>query len=355
MELPQFSIPQAEKEVMLLEELERLSIHHRRGCEAYARIAAARRWQEKKITSLREVPYFPVGLFKSHRLVSVPDEEIVTELASSGTSGQAVSRIFLDRETSILQSKALARIMGQIVGQQRLPMIIVDSEALLRDRSRFSARAVGVLGMMRLGVDHFFALDPEMRLDEKGLHSFLDRHKGEALLAFGFTFMVWRYFYSSVSKLGLDLGSATLFHSGGWKKLGQESVTNNEFKRRLHEATGLSRIYSFYGMVEQVGSVFVEGEDGFLYAPNFADVIVRNPETWEEAQLGEEGVLQVLSVLPRSYPGHSLLTEDLGVVHGVDDSDCGRMGKRFEVMGRVPRTELRGCSDVYAYGSEVSP
>ena len=62
---------------------------------------------------------------------------------------------------------------------------------------------------------------------------------------------------------------------------------------------------------------------------------------------GEEGVLQVLSPLPRSYPGHSLLTEDLGVLLGEDDCPCGRKGKYFKVTGRVPRAEVRGCSDTY--------
>jgi hypothetical protein len=53
-------------------------------------------------------------------------------------------------------------------------------------------------------------------------------------------------------------------------------------------------------------------------------------------------------MLPTSYPGHSILTEDLGVIHGIDDDPGGWLGKRFSLMGRVPRTQLRGCSDTYA-------
>ena len=52
-----------------------------------------------------------------------------------------------------------------------------------------------------------------------------------------------------------------------------------------------------------------------------------------------------MSVLPTSYPGHNLLTEDLGRMIGLDKCKCGRKGKYFEVMGRVKNTELRGCSD----------
>jgi len=105
-------------------------------------------------------------------------------------------------------------------------------------------------------------------------------------------------------------------------------------------------------MAEQVGSVFLEGDDGYLYPPNFADIIVRDPLTFREQPVGEPGVIQVLSLLPSSYPGHSILTEDMGVIRGIDDSTCNRSGKYFSVLGRVPQAELRGCSDVHA--SQVS-
>ena len=64
--------------------------------------------------------------------------------------------------------------------------------------------------------------------------------------------------------------------------------------------------------------------------------------------MGAPGVLQVLSLLPLSYPGHSVLTEDLGIIHGIDDSSGGRHGKYFSVLGRIPKAELRGCSDIHA-------
>ena len=61
------------------------------------------------------------------------------------------------------------------------------------------------------------------------------------------------------------------------------------------------------------------------------------------------GVVEVLSVLTRSLPGHVLLTEDLGVVEGLGTPASGWSGKRLRILGRVPRSELRGCSDTHAY------
>ena len=87
---------------------------------------------------------------------------------------------------------------------------------------------------------------------------------------------------------------------------------------------------------------------GFLHAPNIADVVVRDPETWEARRDGEVGVAQMVSALPESYPGHSILTEDLARVEAVDDCPCGRRGKAVSILGRVPEAELRGCSDTHA-------
>ena len=63
---------------------------------------------------------------------------------------------------------------------------------------------------------------------------------------------------------------------------------------------------------------------------------------------GVPGLIQLVSVLPESYPGHSILTEDTGFIIGEDDCPCGRLGKTFKVCGRIKNAEIRGCSDTYA-------
>ena len=348
---PQFSIPQAEKEELLLSALTQMIAHHRSACGPYRRITDVLGVPSEVYESLTALPYLPVSLFKTHQLSSVPMERVFKVMTSSGTTGQAVSRVFLDRHTADLQTRALSAVMAQVLGNQRAPMIIIDSPNVVKDRKMFSARGAGVLGMLPFGRSHFYALDDDMNLDVSGLQGFLERHSEQPILLFGFTFMVWKYFLQALMDSGVivDLSRGILIHSGGWKKLTDEAVGNEQFKLALKEATRLGRVHNFYGMVEQVGSVFLEGNDGFLYPPNFADVIVRDPQTWEPAPNGMPGVVEVLSVLPRSYPGHVLLTEDLGVVHGIGEPVSGWAGKQLEILGRVPRSELRGCSDTHAF------
>ena len=97
-------------------------------------------------------------------------------------------------------------------------------------------------------------------------------------------------------------------------------------------------------MVEQVGSIFMECEYGFYHCSNFSDIIIRDVN-FNSLKVGEKGLIQLLSILPRSYPGHNVLTEDLGIINGEDDCKCGRVGKYFTVLGRAPNSETRGCSD----------
>ena len=40
------------------------------------------------------MPFIPVSLFKMFNLLSIPKEQIFKTMTSSGTSGQAVSKIF---------------------------------------------------------------------------------------------------------------------------------------------------------------------------------------------------------------------------------------------------------------------
>ena len=60
---------------------------------------------------------------------------------------------------------------------------------------------------------------------------------------------------------------------------------------------------------------------------------------------GKKGFIQLFSLLPTSYPGHSILTEDIGEIVEKDESECTVKGKHFLVHGRTKQSEIRGCSD----------
>lgn len=346
-EAPQFSLDRAQRDLQLLPLVREAIEAHERAVPVVAALAKAGGLPNPETEGMGGVPYLPVRAFKELDLASVPRESIIKVLTSSGTTGQAVSRINLDAEGANRQQRALSAVMQTVLGADRLPMLIVDTKSIIRTRSSFSARAAGVVGMMTFGRDHTWLLDDEMELDRERLKEFLQRHGDKPFLIFGFTFMVWKYLLQAVGEGEVDLSNGILIHSGGWKKLESEKVDNDVFKQTWRVRTGLQTVRSFYGMVEQIGSTYVEGTDGWMYCPNFADVVIRRPSDWSVAAPGEVGVIEVISALPTSYPGNALLTEDLGV--RAEDSEDGEwVGPRFKILGRLPKAELRGCSDTHA-------
>ncbi|MDR2264267.1 MAG: acyl-protein synthetase [Enterobacter asburiae] len=345
-----YALTREDKRSALLQRLQKLTRHHQQHCTAYRNILHGLGSNTDDFTAIEDIPFLPVSLFKSLELKSVSDEDIVKTMTSSGTTGQSVSRIFLDKTTAARQQKTLVKIVSHFTGMGRLPMLIIDTPAVMKDRSMFSARGAGILGFSIFGSDRCYALNEDMTLNYEGVKAFLARHQDKPVLLFGFTFMVWQHFYQGLNASGqtLDLANGILIHGGGWKKLQSQAVSADAFAEALHSVSGLTRIFDYYGMVEQTGSVYMQCEHGHFHASIFSDVIIRDPLDFSACPPGKPGIVQVLSTLPESYPGHSLLTEDEGILLGEDDCSCGRAGKYFRILGRLKNAEIRGCSDTYA-------
>jgi phenylacetate-coenzyme A ligase PaaK-like adenylate-forming protein len=348
-DIPPYSLRKAEKEKLLDESLNRLTRHHYAQCLPYRKMMDAIGFDPGKEYHYADLMFLPVQLFGMLELSSVPRDKIVRTLTSSGTSGNARSMIFLDKENAANQTKVLSKIMSSFIGTKRSPMIIIDSESALKNRDQMPANAAAIAGFSLFGSTRIFALNNQLELNTDLLTSFIGQHKGKQILLFGFTFTVYRHFYQELFKAGLrpDLSNAVLIHGGGWKKMEGEAVSAETFKKKLEDICGIRRVYNYYGMIEQTGSIFMECEYGHLHTSVYSDVIIRRALDFSIAETGEEGIIQVLSILPLSYPGHSLLTEDKGILLGEDNCPCGRSGKYFSVQGRLENAELKGCSDTY--------
>jgi len=334
----------------LVAEMNDLTGFHAERCPAYRRILAAAYGGMTNFDRLSDFPAMPVRLFKEMDLLSQPSELIIRTLTSSGTSGQRPSRIFLDKDTATAQVHALVRIARSFLGVKRLPMLILDHPGITQDRDTFSARGAGILGFSQFGFDQTYALRTDTMLpDWEVIDAFLARHGGERILLFGFTFILWQHLLKTAenTKRKMDFGDSILIHGGGWKKLEEEKVSNAEFKERLRCTLGINSVYNYYGMVEQAGSIFMECEEGYFHTADYSEILVRDPRSLQVRPQGEPGLIESMSTIPRSYPGHILLTEDLGIVYGGDGCQCGRRGTFFRILGRLPSAELRGCSDTH--------
>jgi phenylacetate-coenzyme A ligase PaaK-like adenylate-forming protein len=347
-----FSLERKEKDELYIQVLTVLTKHHYTSCFQYKCVLDALGCTPGLIKRVEDFPFIPVRLFKEYELLSVDRSQIIKTMTSSGTTGQSVSKIFLDKDTSSNQTRVLTKLVSSFIGKKRLPMLVIDSKTVIKDRNLFSARGAGIIGFSIFGYDVTYALDDQMQIDIPLIQTFLEKHKGEQILLFGFTFMIWEHFFSALKTIGLKLplDNGIMIHGGGWKKMIEQAVENDTFKEAIYDVCGISKVYNYYGMVEQTGSIFMECENGHFHASIFSDILIRDHRDFSILSTGHEGLVQLLSLLPLSYPGHSILSEDIGEILGEDDCSCGRKGKYFKIYGRIKNAETRGCSDAYTTG-----
>ena len=333
---------------IFLSSIRRLTKHHYNKCKYYAKIINKLNFNLNKNYKLDNLPMIPVRLFKHLDLLSVSKNKIIKTLVSSGTSGNKVSKIYLDKFNSANQVKVLKNLIEDILGKKRLPMIIVDSNPKYSNRLKFSAKTAAIVGFSYFGNNHFYLLDKNGNIDYQGLNNFLKKFSKKNFFVFGFTSFIYQILIKKLlnKKIKYNFKNAIFLHGGGWKNSEQYNIKKFEFKSILLKKLRIKKIYNYYGMVEQTGSIFLEcNKCGGFRTSRYSDIIIRD-KNFNKLDDRKLGMIQLLSNIPTSYPGHNILTEDMGEIINNGNGKCGFKGKCFVVHGRLKKAEIRGCSDV---------
>jgi hypothetical protein len=306
-------------------------------------------------TMIADLPYLPVSVFKANPPISlVPVSEIKRTLASSSTSGQVPSRVVLDAATARRMTKGVTSIIRNFIGASRRPYLVIDIPENLKPQGELGARGAAIQGLGAFATQTACCLrqEPsgESLLDQEVLSEFAEKFRDADVLVYGFTYVIWRQLVQPLERAGITLHMPNIhvLHSGGWKRLEQQAVTREAFIRGVATVFGCApeRVIDYYGMVENVGVVYPDCPCGNKHVPAFAEVIVRDPLTLRPVAAGDPGLVQVCSVLPTSFPGFLLLTDDMAEVIGYDGCACGRRGMHFRFKQRVPKAEIRGCGNL---------
>jgi hypothetical protein len=330
-----------------LAEMNALSIHHLKGCEAYARI-----WPDAhKAERLEDLPWLHVGVFKHLDLrTKFEGSKHVRTLLSSATSSGVSSKIALDTRSSQYQSQGTLAVLKDFIGDDQQPLCILDSASALRGGRQLSARIAAAMSLKPLASQLYFLLDDSNEASSMKWSELLEAIDGhDAFMVYGFTWMLWLAWadqaFPEEVRQALAGKRVTFVHSGGWKKLEAQKVGPEAFNAKLMDGLDpSSQVIDFYGLVEQVGTIYPLCPCGYRIAPAWADVLVRDPITGECLQ-ENIGQLQMMNAISWGAPYHNVLTEDLGrLIPG--GCSCGRSGTVFELIGRIPKSEVRGCANV---------
>ena len=304
-----------------------------------------------------DYPFLPVALFKNRQLSSVPEAQIKMVLSSSATTGTP-STVPIDAVTSRRQMFASAKVIADYLGPNRRPFLILDEDPTQSRSTEISARSAATRGFLPLASSVRYFLKTEaggLTLDSNSLKEALKEYSGrqQEICLFGFTYLLYYHVIKVLKEQGNSFrlpASSKIVHIGGWKKLEAQKVTRAQFLSDIQATLGVGKeaIVDFYGFTEQMGLVYANQGDGPKTVPAYAQLIVRDFQTLAPAQDGQEGLIQILTPLPHSYPGISVLTEDVGRILGRGKGADGRWGTRFEIVGRAKKAEARGCGDILA-------
>lgn len=330
--------------------------YHTAHCPAFARYCRNHNFSSKAVpTTWADYPYIPVQAFKTFGrdlLISRAEGEKSFFMHSSATSGQP-SSISVSRSTAKRQTVSMARVMATYLGSKKRPFIIFDVNPKA-ENGDLGARYGATVGYMRFASQSHFVLEATsqgIHLNAKRLSAALEliSTSDEPPVIFGFTYVLFDVLKSIVTDGPLvHLNAGTILHIGGWKKLETQKVSKTQFNLLVAEGFGLqtSDVIDVYGFTEQMGVNYPSIDSDDKITPGFSRVLVRDPETLHILPDGREGLLQFISPLPLSYPGISVLTDDMGVITQSFGTLRSRWGTTFQITGRAKHAEVRGCGDI---------
>jgi|TARA_B100001093_G_scaffold520510_1_gene617173 phenylacetate-coenzyme A ligase PaaK-like adenylate-forming protein len=348
--LEPYALSQEKKDIWYFNKIKKLSLHHYRNCKEYKLITDKLFQKIDMAKKIYDLPYTHVEIFKNFNL-STKGRNNISEnkvFESSGTSNSVKSKINLSRENAILQSLALKNILINFFKSKKKKIFFTESSDLIKNKDVHSAKSAGIQGFRQFAEEHEFLIDENQNLKIEVLKNFIDQNPEEEFFIFGFTSSVWQNLLEKLKAKNIFLkkNKGILIHGGGWKKLENKKISRRDFNENVKKIIGVSKSHNYYGMVEQTGSIYFECENEFFHTSIYSDIFFRD-KNLNILKKDKIGLIQTLSLLPVSYPGHNILTEDIGALAGIDDCLCGRKGKYFVIKGRAPNTESRGCSDVH--------
>ena len=286
-----------------------------------------------RINKIETIPFLPVSFFKTDKIITgkFNAQEI---FESSGTTQSATSRHHV-KDVSIYResfTKAFENIYGRIT---QWCIVGLLPSYLERGNSSLVYMVDHLITKSRHPLSGFY-LNDLARLKET--LSSLEKGNQKTLLM-GVTYALLDF----AEMFPMKLSHTTIVETGGMKGRRKE-LTRFEVHEQLKKAFGKKDIHSEYGMTELLSQAYAEKEGKFR-CPNWMKVLIRDDE-------------DPLTVQRSLYRGHhkenkplagAINVIDLANVHScsfIATDDVGKLypDERFEVLGRMDGSDLRGCS-----------
>lgn len=318
-----------------------------RGVGPLKSLCKARGIAPDELDDWRQFPAMPTAMFKEFELTSLPADDRPYFFLSSGTTERARSRHFHNDTSLKLYERSLLRWFARnVIGDRTFMSFISLTPDSDQAPNSSLVHMFDCIGREHVNGSRFLGC-----IDDAGdwvaefeqLMKMLKHVDGPVLLlgtAFSFVHAL-DWMKSNQQALKLPAGSRVM-ETGGYK--GRSRVIPKlELHRQIRNRFGIAEqdVLCEYGMSELSSQAYdtdrgtdKQGEEARLFRfPPWARALIVSPETGKEVADGEIGLLRIFD-LANVWSVMAIQTEDLAVKHG----------NQFELIGRVPEAEPRGCS-----------
>ncbi|MDA8758295.1 acyl transferase [Flavobacteriaceae bacterium] len=276
-----------------------------------------------EVSTVKDIPYLPISFFKSKRVCSFEADHVgffSSSTTNSGSPSKHYYRQLQDYQMSF--RKGFEYFFGSIEDFRVLALLPSYME---RSGSSLIYMANDMIRNSKQPESGFYLNQWE------SLKKSIDQgeEKGQKTLLLGVSFALLDF----LEKYSFDLQHTWIMETGGMKGRRKE-LTREALHNQLKKGFGVPQIYSEYGMTELLSQAYSKGE-GLFDCPPWMRVAAReNQDPFNLLPWGQGGGLNIIDLANRDSCAF-IATEDLGKVHS---------NSRFEVLGRLDASEIRGCN-----------
>jgi phenylacetate-coenzyme A ligase PaaK-like adenylate-forming protein len=290
--------------------------------EIYRSFTDALGIDSKKIKTLAEIPFLPIGFYKTHTIQTTSfTPEIIFE--SSGTTQTTKSQHYV--KDSLLYRRSFLEGFERFYGAVKDWCIIgLLPDYLERTGSSLVYMVEGLIKMSKDKKSGFYLHDHQRLFEtlqqlEKQQQKTLLIGLSSALLDFS-------------EKYQMKLKHTCVMETGGMKGKRKE-IVRQELQHLLIKGFGVRSIHSEYGMTELLSQAYSQA-NGIFESPAWMRVLVRDEDDPFDVREDGGGILNIID-LANIYSCSFIATDDAGKVNP---------DGKFEVLGRVDNSDLRGCN-----------
>ena len=276
-----------------------------------------------QISSIDQIPFLPISLFKSHRVISQNQEPEVI-FKSSGTTGMERSgHPVYDLE---VYKQSFRKGFDFFYGDIKDYTILALLPSYLEQGESSLVYMIDDLINQSENTDSGFYLNNYQDLVSK--LKILDQ-KGQKTILLGVSYAL----LDLIEQFDFELKHTIIMETGGMKGRRKEMI-KEELHQVLKTGFGVSKIHSEYGMTELLSQAYSKG-DGIFETPPWMKILIRDatdPLTLLNKNL--TGGINVID-LSNYYSCSFIATQDLGKKSAKNT---------FEIVGRFDYTDIRGCN-----------